>query len=68
MNKGKTQEELKEEMFEDWLWKEWYDELYSQAIKEIEKEVGFWKSAWGCSKQINERHNELFGKKLNELN
>ena len=67
MNKGKTQEELKEEMFEDWLWEESYNELRNKSIEEVEKELGFWKSMIGCKKKISERHNLLFKQKIKKL-
>jgi len=56
--------ELMEEMFTDWLWDKYYDELNTQAITEVEKEVGLWKSFFAkhTSQKIKDRRWELFEK------
>ena len=51
---------LIEEMFDDWLWEKYSGELHSKAIKEVEKEEGFWKSLWGCNQKIKDRQWKLF--------
>jgi hypothetical protein len=62
-----TIKQLKEEMFEDWLWDKMYDELYSKVVEEVEKEQGIWRSILGVKDKINERHDELFEKELKAL-
>ena len=52
----------KEEMYTSWLWDKTYDYFYSLAIKQVEKEEGFWKSVFGVKDKIKDRHRDLFWK------
>ena len=56
----KIKDKFIEEMFDDWLWRKYYDELYRKAIKQVEKEEGFWKSVFGVKQKIEDRHWKLF--------
>lgn len=49
-----------EEMFSDWLWDKYYDEFRNKAIKQVESELGFWKSMYGAGQKIADRHWKLF--------
>ena len=60
-------EELIEEMFSDWLWDKYYDELYNKAVTQVEKEEGFWKSVFGVKQKIKDRHWKLFKELKEEL-
>ena len=53
-------ESLVEEMFEDWLWEKYFDEIATKAITQVETEEGFWKSIWGVKKKVNDRRWKLF--------
>ncbi len=52
-------EEILEEMFDDYIWKKYWDELEEKAIKQVEKEEGFWKSIFGTKQKIQDRHWKL---------
>ena len=52
-------EDLINEMIDDWLWDKYFDELRSQAITEVEKEEGFWRSVCGVKQKVKDRHWKL---------
>ena len=61
-------EDVQEEMFDDWLWEKYYSELYSKAIKQVEKELGFWKSIRpGTKQKIRDRQWKLFEELKNDV-
>jgi len=53
-------EEILQEMYSDWLWKKYDNELYNEALKQVEKEQGFWRSVFGVRQKILDRQWELF--------
>jgi hypothetical protein len=54
------------EMLKNCLWEKYWDELYGKAVKEVKKDVGFWKCAQGVNEKIKDRHWELFCEKFNK--
>ena len=62
--------ELLEEMFDDWLWDKYYSEFRNRAIREVEKEVGFWNSLFASrtEQKIKDRHWKLHEELKKELN
>lgn len=60
-------ESLQEEMFDDWAWDKFSDELRNKAIKEVEKEEGFWRSVLGVKQKIKDRQWRLFEELKNDL-
>lgn len=53
-------ENMQEEMVNDWLWNKYDIELYNKAIKQVEKEEGFWRSLFGVRQKIRDRQWKLF--------
>lgn len=68
----KIPEKILEEMFDDWIWRKYWDELEDKATKQVEKEEGFWRSAFGVKQKITDRHwklhEELKEKLINDVN
>lgn len=56
-----------EKMFDDWVWEKYWDELERKAVKQVEREEGFWRSVFGVKQKIRDRHWKLHEELKKEL-